>query len=100
MTSTGLLTIMTGIFAYGMALCGMITAATAGLAVKVVGIVALVLAAAIVIVAIIDAAEEADRLQEAIRELCFNRVDAKQALELMNINIGYVGQFGNHNPSN
>ena len=58
MTATGLLAIATGVVAYGLAICGAITFASAGLAIEVTGAIALALTAAIAIIAIIDAHNE------------------------------------------
>lgn len=58
MTATGLLTIATGIVAYGLAICGAITFASAGTALSVVGGVSLALLAVVAILAIIDGGNE------------------------------------------
>ncbi|CAG2001477.1 unnamed protein product [Fusarium graminearum] len=93
LTATGLITIAAGFIAYGLAFCGAITFASAGTALEIAGAVALVLVTVFAILAIVDAHQERQHLQDAIRKLAFARVEAKQALEQMRTYTGFLGSF-------
>ncbi|KAI1130866.1 hypothetical protein F5Y10DRAFT_262807 [Nemania abortiva] len=90
---TGILTVATGAISGILVVFGVITAATGGAALEVLGALTLVLGAVVAILALIDAAEERDKLRDAIHQLAFARVDARQGLEQMRSYLAFVEQF-------
>ncbi|KAM5352960.1 hypothetical protein ACJ41O_005682 [Fusarium nematophilum] len=92
-TITGILTVAVGVISGILIVFGVITVATGGLALEALGVVGMVLGAVVVILAAVDASKERDKLRDAINQLAFARVDAKQGLEQMRSYYAFVEQF-------
>ena len=67
---TGILTVATGVIAGSLIVFGVITVATGGLALEALGAAAVVVALVIVVVALIDGAEERDVRIRLTRAAC------------------------------